>query len=166
KERRRQCEDALRALAPHATRALPSLRDLEVGDLDGIALRLPQPLQNRVRHVVTENDRVRRCAQALRDDNLDYAGMLMADSHRSLRDLYEFSCPELDLLVDLAWNCPGTVGARMTGAGFGGCTVNLVRTDAIDQFRAQVVAAYNERTGKQADLFVCRAADGAKLYSL
>jgi galactokinase len=85
----------------------------------------------------------------------------MRDSHRSLRDDYEVSCDELDLMVRLAEPIDGVYGARMTGGGFGGCTVNLVRTDAVARFRSLITEAYTEATGRQPQIYVCETADGA-----
>ena len=105
----------------------------------------------RCRHVITENQRVHRMAAALDRHDLGAVGPLMADSHRSLRDDYDVSCPELDLLVELADDLPGVFGARMTGAGFGGCTVNLVHTEAVNEFqlpdRRRVRAAHRHQAG-------------------
>jgi galactokinase len=112
--------------------------------------------------VIGENARVLEAADALRSDNLKRFGELMAESHVSLRNDYEVSCDELDLMVELASRCPGTYGARMTGGGFGGCTVNLVEADAVEEFNTTVAGTYKQRSGLQPDIFVCTAADGAR----
>ena len=115
----------------------------------------------RCRHVITENQRVHRMAAALDRHDLGAVGPLMADSHRSLRDDYDVSCPELDLLVELADDLPGVFGARMTGAGFGGCTVNLVHTEALNEFHFRIGEGYEQRTGIRPDIYVSEAAGAA-----
>ena len=112
--------------------------------------------------MITENARVLAAADALKRDDLLRFGELMAESHASLRDDYEVSCTELDLMVDLARRCLGVYGARMTGGGFGGCTVNLVERDAIDEFEVAVTQGYQHATGLLPEIYVCTAADGAR----
>jgi galactokinase len=111
--------------------------------------------------VVSENARVLKAAAALRSGDLSEFGKAMAESHQSLRDFYEVSCPELDLMVDLATRQRATYGARMTGGGFGGCTINLVDAAHADEFRSQMVGAYKKLTGRCPETYLCRAADGA-----
>jgi galactokinase len=131
--RRRECGEAAALLSRAiSARAIESLRDATPQDLQTINSVLPDPLNRRARHVVTENERVLRAVEALRNDDLTLFGELTYASHESLRYDFEVSCPELDLLVDLAAKVEGVVGARMTGAGFGGCTVNLVRERALE----------------------------------
>ena len=113
------------------------------------------------RFVVLENERVGRFAEALEKEDAYRLGALMESSHASLRDDYEVSCPELDALVELATDAPGFVGARMTGGGFGGCTVNLVRASHLDGFQAHVADSYERRTGRVPRLFATEAAAGA-----
>jgi galactokinase len=113
--------------------------------------------------VVFENERVLRVAEALDAGDLATVGDLFAASHASLRDLYEVSSPELDALVDIGVATPGVVAARLTGAGFGGCTVNLVRDDAIDDLRRAVARDYPRRTGREAGFHVVTAVAGAGL---
>jgi galactokinase len=110
---------------------------------------------------VQENARVLAAADALESGDLARFGSLMRESHRSLRDDYEVSCDELDLLVRLADGIEGVFGARMTGGGFGGCTVNLVLEEAVPRFREQVAAGYRSATGHSPEIHVCEAADGA-----
>jgi galactokinase len=100
-------------------------------------------------------------SEALTQRDLPKIGLCLAESHRSLRDDYEVSCPELDALVDIATSCSGTIGSRMTGGGFGGCTVSLVQRDAVESVRATVVAEYQRRMGKIPDTYVCIASAGA-----
>jgi galactokinase len=154
-DRRAESEAALRAIAPDR-RALRDVRPPEVA-----RARLDPVLERRARHVVLEIDRTRRAARALRGGDLDAFGALMVESHRSLRDDYEVSTPELDALVDAALSHPGVYGSRMTGGGFGGCTVTLVRPADADAAGAAIAAAFEKRFGRTPAWFVTRAADGA-----
>ena len=139
-----------------------ALRDVSVEDFERHQASLPEPVRRRVRHVVTENARTLLAAEALRAGDLEGVGKLMALSHQSLRDDYEVSCRELDTLVRVAEATEGVVGARMTGAGFGGCTVNLVRHDALENFR-KTLALECDRAGQHAPaVYVVESSDGAK----
>jgi galactokinase len=158
--RRAECEEGVRALA-RAVPAVRSLRDVSSPLLVAHEARLDPVIFRRCRHVVTENERVTASAAALRAGNLPRFGQLMWDSHRSLRDDYQVSCDELDLLVRLAGTADGVYGARMTGGGFGGCTVNLVRADSVARFRASIAERYAAATGHRPEIYVCEAADGA-----
>ena len=120
----------------------------------------------RARHVVTEIARVAAAAEALSRDDFETLGSLMVESHISLRDDYEVSSKELDLLVGLATAQDYVLGARLTGAGFGGCTVNLVRTDAVDAFSRDVIGPYRERTGLRAVMYVTSPQDGLRTWRL
>jgi galactokinase len=111
--------------------------------------------------VVTENDRVREAVKVLEQGDLKYFGKLMNGSHKSLRDDYEVSSRELDVLVEIARRQPGVFGARMTGAGFGGCTVNLVERAAAEEFAKAVQEGYQQALGLHAEIYVCQASDGA-----
>jgi galactokinase len=166
--RRAQCEAAVRILAELLPGAR-ALRDVSVDDFNRHAHRLPEVVARRARHVVEECDRTRRAVDLLRADdaarNAAQFGQLMNDCHASLRDLYEVSCPELDAMASAAQSLPGCYGARLTGAGFGGCTVNLVAADAADDFRRELATRYERATGKKPDIYVCRAADGAGILS-
>jgi len=153
--RRKDCEAGARQLG------VAALRDLSVPEFERQADQLPQRIKRRCRHVITENARVGLAAAALERGDLKWFSRLMEESHRSLRDDYEVSCLELDVMVELAAALPGVYGSRMTGAGFGGCTINLVADSAVDSFRDSLVSAYRERTGKEAAVHVCRAVDGA-----
>jgi galactokinase len=116
--------------------------------------------------VVTENPRVLGTIHALEAGDLDRVGQLMEESHKSLRDDYGVSCTELDLLVGLAMNCPGVFGSRMTGAGFGGCTVSLVRRSALPEFRERVTMDYKDQTGLTPEITVTRPGRGAAIVEL
>jgi galactokinase len=163
KQRRMECEEAMKLLHPWLPEEARSLRDVTPEQLAEHAGQLPHPLLNRARHVVTENRRVLQFALAVREHRLGDAGALMRQSHRSLRDDYEVSTPELDLLVDLANDAPYVIGSRLTGAGFGGCTVSLVRDSSLELFQRQVVEEYRRRTGLVAKSFHCRVTGGAAL---
>jgi len=134
------------------------------GDLEKQRNSLSDEVFRRCRHVVTENQRVLDAAEALHSSDLEGFGELMYQSHRSLRDDYEVSCRELDLLVEIASSCEGVYGSRMTGGGFGGCTVTLVRSTAVESFRDKVVSSYKRETGLTPDVYVCSAAQGAAAW--
>lgn len=161
-DRRAECRRAVELLGPLLGRPdLLSLRDVSPADLARVGASLPATVLARARHVVTENDRVLASVQALEAGDLERFGGLMNQSHESLRADYEVSCAELDLLVSLARGISGTYGSRLTGAGFGGCTVSLVDNASLEAFEATVLAAYQEATGLAAGFFICEAVDGA-----
>ncbi|HYM10260.1 MAG TPA: galactokinase [Bryobacterales bacterium] len=153
--RRQECEQAAALL--DKTMSGKPLRDATLAE----AAALPDPLRRRARHVISENARVAEFVAACAADDLETAGAAMYASHTSLRDDFEVSCPELDFLVETARSLPGVAGARLTGGGFGGCTVNLVRSGAVDGFRGRIAAAYRERFAIDPPIYVCRTADGA-----
>ncbi|MCR4401636.1 MAG: galactokinase [Firmicutes bacterium] len=163
--RRAQCEEAVRLLKedlPHVR----ALRDVSSGELAALQGKLSEEVRRRAAHVIAENERVTRGVKALREGRVDEFGRLMVESHESLARLYEVSCRELDLLVDIALAWPGVIGARMTGAGFGGCTVNLVREEAVGGFAETVMSEYGRRVDSSKlsappQVYVCEAADGA-----
>jgi galactokinase len=140
---------------------IQSLRDVKVGDLIMRGKSLDKIAFKRASHVVTENDRVREAVKVLEHGDLKYFGKLMNDSHKSLRDDYEVSSKELDTLVDIARIQPGVLGARMTGAGFGGCTVNLVEQPHAEAFSEAIRKDYESAIGLKAEVYICRASDGA-----
>jgi galactokinase len=159
--RRSECEAGVEILR----RFLPdirALRDVSVTDLGLYQDALPEPVLRRCRHVIGENQRTLAAAEALRAGEFASVGRLMAQSHESLRDDYEVSCRELDLLCEIASSVDGVIGARMTGGGFGGCTVNLVRRDALEDFQNIVTEKYQAATGRAPVIFDSGAADGAR----
>jgi len=158
--RREECGAGVAALRRRFP-AILALRDATLKDLALCAEELSPTVQKRCRHVITECGRVLESKQALRRGDLARFGRLMNASHDSLRDDYEVSCPEIDLLVDLARAVPGVAGARITGGGFGGCTVNLLAGSALERFKDLVPARYAKETGITPRLFLTRAADGA-----
>ena len=159
-ERRATCERAATDLG------VRSLRSIKVQDLDGVADSLDIVASARVRHVVTENDRVVRAAGALRERNLAVFGELLNESHASIREDFESSTAELDMIVDTAQRLHGCFGARATGAGFGGCAVAAVDADSVDAFRAALIDEYNRRSGLEAKTFECRPAAGSALIPI
>ena len=161
-KRRNECEEGLRYFAKRIPDAR-ALRDVTEGDMTKYGADLPDVLLRRCRHVVTENARVLRAADALETGDLEALGKLMHDSHVSLRDDYEVSCPELDIMVDIAINLPGIYGARMTGGGFGGCTINLVEKELVNEFQLQISKRYKESTNIDPEIHVTWAADGAAI---
>jgi galactokinase len=158
--RLKQCWQAVAQIAATGL-AVKSLRDVEPADLEAASAALDELLLRRARHVVTENQRVLEAVRVLEEGDLERFGELMNASHESLRDDYEVSSKELDVLVELARKQPGVLGARMTGAGFGGCTVNLVRAEAAEAFAKAVRKGYQDALGLKAEVYVCQASDGA-----
>ena len=159
--RRAECEGAVRRLAA----ALPnihSLRDVTMQQLEQHRLRLTDTLYKRCHHVISENERVAKFASALQHGEIASVGALMAESHRSLRDDYEVSCRELDLMVEIASRQSGVHGARMTGGGFGGSTINLVDATKSAEFQRRVSAEYVSAVGIQPDIYICEASQGAE----
>jgi galactokinase len=153
--RRQQCEEAARRMGVRA------LRDLAPGDLARARRVLDPLLYRRCRHVVTENQRALEGAQALQAGDARAFGRLMFASHESLRRDFEVSCPELDLLVECSRGFGGLVGARMTGGGFGGCTVHLVEVDRLEALKEHLAAHYRAQRGIVPEMYVCRGAAGA-----
>ena len=145
--RRDECASAL-ALLGQVVRGLQFLAELTLEQAAAHQALLGDTLFRRCRHVVTENHRVRTACQAMQDADLGLLGSLMNDSHRSLRDDYEVSCPELDALVEIARCCDGVLGSRMMGGGFGGCTISLVRLDAVDEALHYIGREYGKRLGR------------------
>jgi galactokinase len=159
-ERRAQCEAAVAILARHDP-DVRALRDVTPELLDRYADELDPTVLRRARHVVEEDERVLAAEQALATGDLDEVGRLFAASHASLRDLYEVSVPELDALVELAVSTPGVVASRMTGAGFGGCTVSLVHAESVERLTQRIEREYPALTGREPRVWAVRAVAGA-----
>jgi galactokinase len=159
-QRRSECESAVSAIRTKEP-GVKALRDVSTDLLAECRSAIDPTAFRRARHVVEEDERVLESVKALDRGDLRRFGILMNASHESLRDLYEVSCKELDVLVEEARKIPGTLGSRMTGAGFGGCTVSLVRKDSIGEFQEKVGEAYHKRTGLAADFYVAESVDGA-----
>jgi galactokinase len=158
--RLKQCREAVAGIASTGP-AVTSLRDVTPADLERARSVLSDVLFRRARHVVSENYRVLEAVKVLESGNLERFGELMNASHVSLRDDYEVSSKELDVLVGIAWKQPGVLGARMTGAGFGGCTVNLVRQEAAEAFAEAMKRGYIDALGLNAEIYICKASEGA-----
>ena len=162
-ERRAECERGVELLRRAGLPGIRALRDVSRAEFAEHEHLLPEPVRRRCRHVVTENARTLAAAEALKADRLEEMGRLMYESHESLRRDYEVSCRELDALVEIAAPLTGvTLGARMTGGGFGGCTVNLVRRAALAEFKAVVMREYARRIGHEPAVYVSEAGDGAQ----
>jgi len=163
--RRAEIEKGTEILSSHRAE-IKALRDATVGDLAKWGNEMPSNVLKRCRHVVTENARVLAAAEAFRVSNLTHFGELMRQAHISLRDDFEASCKEIDILVELAVKLTGCFGARLTGGGFGGCTVNLVDANHVEEFTAAMRAGYLEATGIKAEIYTSRASDGAHVITL
>ena len=162
-DRRSACESGVSLLARAMGKDMRALRDVSMEMLDVYGGALSETVLKRCRHVITENERTQRAVVLLKDGDLSGFGQLMVASHESLRDDYEVSGKELDLLVEIALNVPGVFGARMTGAGFGGCTVNVVERDAVPVLTDTINEQYPGTTGLTPEIYVCSAVNGADL---
>ncbi len=158
-DRRNQCESVAQYFGVKA------LRDVSIKQLERSKSNLSTLEFKRAHHVILENKRVLDCVEAIHMGSLEKVGELMIASHKSLRDDFEVSTEELNLIVDCSLEAPGCYGARMTGAGFGGCAVALVEEKYIDKFVSKVIKNYNISTGKKAKLYVCKATEGASVFS-
>jgi galactokinase len=160
--RRSQCEEAARLLSQWIPN-VRALRDVSPDAFEEHKAKLPDVVRKRAEHVIYENERVLASRDLLKSDNMEKFGLLMNASHDSARDLYEVSCPELEAMVEVSRSAPGSICGRMAGAGFGGCTVSLVREAYVEQFVETVKAGYERKTGVVPALYVCTAADGASV---
>jgi len=158
--RREACEAGMKMLTKWYPEAR-ALRDISTKQLDEHSKELPDTIYRRCLHVIQENQRVQDAAQRLIDGDWNGFGELMRESHRSLRDLYEVSCRELNVMVEVAEGLPGYYGGRMTGGGFGGCTVNLVNSSDAAVFAEQIAERYKQKIGTEPVLYICSAANGA-----
>jgi len=159
-QRRTACEEGVRILRKQLP-GVRSLRDVTPEQLEQHREALPAVIYRRCRHVVSENVRVESAAEALEANDLPAFGKLMGESHKSLRDDYEVSSRELDVMVEIASKQAGAYGSRMTGGGFGGCTINLVASEQADAFRKRIASEYEKATGLAPDVYITPAADGA-----
>ena len=160
-DRRNECETALKEL--QKVTDIKTLGDLTEDGFEQYKDAIKDPVrQKRAKHAVYENQRTIRAVEALRNNDVKLFGQLMNASHESLRHDYEVSCEEIDVLVDLAWETEGVIGSRITGGGFGGCTVSIVKNDAVDHFIDKLGKEYKEKTGHEAEFYVVEIGDGAK----
>ncbi len=157
--RRAQCEEAVRVLQSFLP-GINSLRDVSAEDLEHFGSHLSEPVFRRARHVVHENDRVLQVAMALYNRDVETVGALMVEAHRSLRDDYEVSAPELDTIVEAAVEVPGCYGSRLTGAGFGGCAIALIAEGGVPELQKHIATVYEAKFGKIPTIYVTHAADG------
>jgi galactokinase len=160
-KRRAECEQGVKLLKT-VLPSIEALRDVSSVQLESHRRLLPDLIYKRCRHVVTEDERALKAASAFESGELGAVGRWMAESHESLRDDYEVSCRELDILVEIAGSQNGVLGARMTGGGFGGCTINLVLQGVVDSFRETVSREYQDQTGLKPEIYSLKAADGAE----
>ena len=161
-DRRNECETALKEL--QKVLDIQTLGDLTEEEFEAHKDAIQSEIrQKRAKHAVYENRRTIKAVEALKADDIETFGKLMNASHVSLRDDYEVSCEEIDILVDLAWSIEGVIGSRITGGGFGGCTVSIVKNDAVDHFIETVGAQYEERVGHKAEFYVVDIGDGARI---
>ena len=163
-KRRAACEEAVRFLQEDLPN-VRSLRDVSLQDFNLYAAKLPNEVSKRARHVVEEIGRSKQAEALLEAGNIQKFGELMNECHISLRDLYEVSCPELDIMVAVAQSLEGCYGARLTGAGFGGCTVNLVAREMADKFASSIARGYESKTGLKPEIYITRAANGTELLT-
>jgi galactokinase len=161
-KRRTACEEAVRLLQQDLP-DIKALRDVSVDDFNRLSARLPKKVRQRARHVVEEIERSKLALPLLKTGDIQNFGRLMNACHTSLKDLYEVSCAELDSMVYIAQSLDGCYGARLTGAGFGGCTVNLVILEKAEQFAGQLGAAYEAETGLHPEIYITHASNGAEL---
>ncbi len=168
-ERRQQCEEATQLLkklilqddpSNQQAQAAKELRDITSDQFEHYKEQLPVLLRQRAGYVIAENMRVLEVVRLLEAGDIDAAGAILWQGHAGLRDEYQVSCDELDALVEIARRVPGVLGARMMGGGFGGCTINLVRNEAVEALRLAVEEHYPQQTGRQANIDICRAAAG------
>ncbi len=157
--RRAQCEEAARLLGVRA------LRDISWETWPQCEPMLGEPWRRRARHVVSENQRTLQAVEAMEQGDLSRLGRLLVESHRSLREDFEVSSPALDAMVDIALRQPGCLGARMTGAGFGGCAIAVVKREAVPSFLDAVASEYQSATNLEPKLYVCEPSDGAQIFS-
>ena len=163
-DRRSECGTALEELKSEMP--IVTLGDLTEAEFEAHKDTIKDPVrQLRAKHAVYENQRTIRAVAALKANNIEEFGKLMNESHISLKNDYEVSCEEIDILVDLAWEIPGVIGSRITGGGFGGCTVSIVKNDAVDTFIEKVGNGYKKQTGNTAEFYVVEVGDGAHRLS-
>ena len=159
-DRRNDCETDLKELQEATD--IKTLGDLTEEEFEAHKSAIKDPVrQLRAKHAVYENQRAIHAVEALKDTNLELFGKLMNASHESLKNDYEVSCEEIDILVDLAQAMPGVIGSRITGGGFGGCTVSIIKNDTVDTFVNEIGKAYEEKVGHKAEFYIVDIGDGA-----
>lgn len=164
-KRRSECEEGVR-LFQQEKPDVKTLRDVTSEMLNNYREKLPPVITKRCTHVVFENERVINSVNALKKGDIPSVGSLMNESHKSLRDNYEVSCKELDIMVEIAGEVQGVAGARMMGGGFGGCTINLVYSSAIQNFQEAIFSQYEVATGYEPQIYVCHAMEGVHKFEI
>lgn len=164
--RRRECQDAVDALQQVPLYHVLALRDATMADVNTGKDKMEDKTYRRAKHVVTENMRAKECKIALKTGLWDRVGELMNHSHASLKDDFEVSCEEIDIIVDIAQKFPGVYGSRITGGGFGGCTVTLVKEEKADELIEALKTEYKEKTGKDCDCFLTHPGPGARVLGI
>ncbi len=160
-DRRRECEFALEQL--QTVTDIQTLGDLTIQEFEQYKDAITDDVRRkRAKHAVYENYRTIQAVEALKENNIESFGSMMNEAHISMRDDYEASCLETDILAELAWDIPGVLGSRITGGGFGGCTVSIVKNEAVEEFKKLVYEGYLERTGNKAEFYVVDIGDGAR----
>lgn len=160
-ERREECETALKEI--QAVKNVNSLGELTEEEFEEVKSQITDPVRvKRAKHAVYENQRTLKAVKALENNDLELFGKLMNESHVSLRDDYEVTGTELDTLVSLAWECDGVIGSRMTGAGFGGCTVSIVKDECVDNFISTITPKYAEKIGYEPSFYIVEISDGTR----
>lgn len=160
--RRSECVEGSRLIGEKLHKTVKNLRDVTLEEFESVAAGLPVVTARRCRHVISENARVLATVEALKAKDFDTVGMLMNASHQSLRDDFEVSCADVDLLVEMTRAHQGVLGARMTGAGFGGCTVAIIKSEMVESYRSDVITEYEKQTGRKAEVFICQSVAGAE----
>ena len=160
-DRRTHCEEGVKLLR-RSYPSIKALRDATFEQLEAHRTELPDLIYRRCHHVIGENERVLRCVNAFQTGDLATVGRCMAESHSSLKNDYEVSCKELDIMVEIATRRKGVIGSRMTGGGFGGCTISLVKTEAVEEFKRSVAKEYKAATQIDADIYVSKAGAGVR----
>ena len=160
-EKREECETALKEI--QAVKNVNSLGELTEEEFEEVKSQITDPVRvKRAKHAVYENQRTLKAVKALENNDLELFGKLMNESHVSLRDDYEVTGTELDTLVSLAWECDGVIGSRMTGAGFGGCTVSIVKDECVDNFISTITPKYAEKIGYEPSFYIVEISDGTR----
>ncbi|MDD5688305.1 MAG: galactokinase [Elusimicrobia bacterium] len=159
--RREQCEEGVKILKQYLTN-INQLRDISSDRFEKFKNKLPFIIRQRCEHIIYENERVLNAKILLKKSMIKEFGILMNESHNSCKTLYQISCPELDTIVETAQNIKGVLGSRMTGAGFGGCTVSLVKKESINEFTEKVSTIYKKKFQIKPEFYICNAEDGAK----
>lgn len=160
-KRRQQCTNAAEMLKKYLPK-IRALRDVSISDFENLKNKLPVPERFRAEHVIYEIDRVLKAVEALKNNDLELIGKLQRESQKSMKDLFEISCEEIDIMAELADSVKGVYGTRIIGGGFGGCTISLVKGEAVEEIKSKILSEYPKKTGKNPEIWVCNSSDGAR----